>query len=855
MDPTTLNELAEKLKAGKLIAFVGSGMSAPCFPSWSQLLKQLIDKIDGNPDAQTEARQALAKEDYLYAAAVIHYALGANRLAGELKKIFDPEKRVPPEVRARYELLRGLPFQSIFTTNYDHLLHNLGWQAYNRTEVRGGGRSLVHLHGDVQYETTMVLSPLHYAEVRHDAALETLFTSKAATSSFLFLGYSLNDDNIRNWLERICRILQQSTVAQHYALVDLAKWTPTKRALYSELYSIQFIDADLTDKGYPDIDAFLHRLRLEHSCGQAVAYATKPDADLNKWYVDPEVTVAEEKGPGQSLDALLDAWLADESQNLLVLLGEFGTGKSWFAKRAVDRVKGNRKPVLIELRQDRFKAGAGPDDLARAVVSESDIEAFKRANREGSLVLILDAFDEMGLAEGNSINDSFERLRRIVAGKAKVIITSRKELFLLKEDEPGRMRDVHDDGKVTAQDIHKLYLKLFDAPRIARAFAKLGKSEVFEEVARNPRLLDLASRPVLLDLIARDGSKFAPDTKLKDLYERFVQKMIDRGNEEHSSKRRAFAERLAWDIQNSESGSMPAEAVDRLAHVHNADYADLVRSRSLLVRAGNDYAFAHPSFREYLVARQVGQELKPSKLTNPTIEFLRELWTWPAPEVVHGTGKYAGMVKVRRGRFIYGQGDKPGEARIEEIEKDFWIDRLPVTNALYLEFLKAKDPKNENRWINHGDSRIKSGGMGLKLQDPKYADHPVVGVMWHGANEFAKAVGKRLPTEQEWEKAARGVDGRVYPWGDNFSTANCNTAESGIGDTTVVGAYANGVSSAGALDMAGNVLEWTATDGERAKVLRGGCWDFNSDRARCASRNRNYPDDTIVIISFRCART
>jgi formylglycine-generating enzyme required for sulfatase activity len=147
-------------------------------------------------------------------------------------------------------------------------------------------------------------------------------------------------------------------------------------------------------------------------------------------------------------------------------------------------------------------------------------------------------------------------------------------------------------------------------------------------------------------------------------------------------------------------------------------------------------------------------------------------------------------------------------------------------------------------------------------------DHPVVNVSWHDVVAYtqwlAEQTGQpwRLPSEAEWEKAARGTDGRLYPWGDAFDANRCNTSEGNKGTTTPVDSFPDGASPYGALDMAGNVWEWTstifkpypysATDGrERAespenRVQRGGSWGYVARYARAACRSSDNPPDFVL---------
>ncbi|HUX76559.1 MAG TPA: SUMF1/EgtB/PvdO family nonheme iron enzyme [Anaerolineae bacterium] len=191
------------------------------------------------------------------------------------------------------------------------------------------------------------------------------------------------------------------------------------------------------------------------------------------------------------------------------------------------------------------------------------------------------------------------------------------------------------------------------------------------------------------------------------------------------------------------------------------------------------------------------------------------------------------MVYIPTGAFLY--GDEKEKIELPE----FWIDKTPVTNAEYARFVAATGHEPPQHWKH-------------KTPPKEIADHPVVYVSQHDAVVYAGWADKRLPTEEEWEKAARGTDEREYPWGD-WAKGRCNTEEANIGGTTPVGRYSpDGDSPYGCVDMAGNVWEWTATEEAGACVLRGGSWYNRRGNARCAARDGYLLDLSNGHFGFRC---
>jgi formylglycine-generating enzyme required for sulfatase activity len=221
--------------------------------------------------------------------------------------------------------------------------------------------------------------------------------------------------------------------------------------------------------------------------------------------------------------------------------------------------------------------------------------------------------------------------------------------------------------------------------------------------------------------------------------------------------------------------------------------------------------------------------------------------------------KGAPMALVPAGEFTMGNenGDSD-EQPVHQVYLDaYYIDKFEVTNALY----KA--------CVNIGGcSELKNTG---RYKDLDYKNYPVVFVDWNQAITYCKWRGGGLPTEAQWEKAARGTDGRTYPWGEGISCSRANYRDC-ISDTNAVGSYVGGVSLYGAYDMAGNVWEWVQ-DWYSAEyyvvspnknplgpksgtyhVVRGGAWDFTAEYVTSSDRFWGTPDSASNNFGFRCAK-
>jgi formylglycine-generating enzyme required for sulfatase activity len=251
------------------------------------------------------------------------------------------------------------------------------------------------------------------------------------------------------------------------------------------------------------------------------------------------------------------------------------------------------------------------------------------------------------------------------------------------------------------------------------------------------------------------------------------------------------------------------------------------------------------------------------------------------------------MVYIAGGEFLMGSADEDAKALANEkpqhvVNLDaFWVDYTEVTVAQYAVFVAETGYRSTAEKMGWAYAYVESAKEWQRVKGADWQhpfgptsnaedNHPVTQVTWNDAVEYCAWVGGSLPSEAQWEKAARGTDGRIYPWGDDFDGTRLNYCDTRCGGdtryddgyqfTAPVGSYPTGASPYGVLDMAGNVWEWTAdwftssyneqtavqNPNGPARVLRGGSWNHDRAGMRAAYRLDAPPDTSVDNFGFRC---
>lgn len=570
----------------------------------------------------------------------------------------------------------------------------------------------------------------------------------------------------------------------------------------------------------------------------------------------------------------------------LVILGEPGSGKSLFiqalalsfsgnrwAKSTIDRIP-LKFPVVIDLRvYDESKFIADFSSEIVAYIGQFDVTSTEKSKEiakvlinkwidEGEFAILLDGLDEIAIETRRIVVDRIAAFSNTPAGlKTHVIITSRLEgygLTIIQNKTFGhcmicpfnsanevlpfaiswlqKMKDLN-EKEATEQ-----------SNRICNQFinGSLGNS-----LLCTPLLIRLA-------LITWDAEAATTLNRTK-LYQRYINHVVLHRGRKWGKKPKnltpSLIEKILGEIAislHTKKAKSTRDIIDLIEeqHINNngEDILDYFREcLGLLIGYGveqdESIGFFHTSFLDFFVANQLAPKILNGSASEYQINDLIRIFIFELISLKdHENPPYDScpetMVYIPPGPFIMGAGD---QISIKRIDYGYFVDISPITNRQYYVFFKETGHATPRHWVNN--------------EPPEESlDHPVVYITWHDAYEYAKWARKKLITEEEWEKAARGIDGRDFPWGENFHSKFCNTQEAGINSTTKISKYPFSKSIYGCMDMSGNVLEWVLSSSqhyEDFKILKGGCFCYPKNLAKCGHRVNYHPSLTHNFFGFR----
>jgi formylglycine-generating enzyme required for sulfatase activity len=342
---------------------------------------------------------------------------------------------------------------------------------------------------------------------------------------------------------------------------------------------------------------------------------------------------------------------------------------------------------------------------------------------------------------------------------------------------------------------------------------------------------------------------------------------LDEAESALGARYEAVDAREAWVALAASAGLEPGDAVleggQRLVDADGLlEAGNFAAAIPELRQASQDFRTAIDEGRHELASRRAASEAerKTAQTHAESIRLARatERDADSLPAVSAGERADAKLVAIPAGSFLYGCNGAAGEecpssevvGQRSEVAA-FRIDRTEVRVSEY------------RHCVEEGGCAPPSVASGCNWSAAGKGDHPVNCIDWDQAAAYCAWVGKRLPTEQEWEKAARGTDGRTYPWGnegpscDTAVMSNGSGAGCGAASTAPVGSRDRGRSPYGLFDMAGNVFEWTGSlyaSGGEARVLRGGSWKNDAAAIRASHREGALPNLRDASVGFRCAQ-
>jgi len=527
-------------------------------------------------------------------------------------------------------------------------------------------------------------------------------------------------------------------------------------------------------------------------------------------------------------------------------------------KRQMEEIAARKQAMLERVRQTQEAKRKAEEEerLLAASVREAEERANREAEERQARLKAEEGRSRQAEAERLAAAKKFEQEQREREQMARDAELARRKLEEERKAEAERLAALRREAEARKEEGRLAELKMQQGEQERKRLAELKQQE--EERRRLEAEMQAAK--------AREEKRLAELKRTREEEERRLAKERRRAEEERLAEGKAQAEkeRLAELKRKHEEGAARKAEEERLAALAREAEEQQRKLAEAKKKAEEE--------QKNLLARQLVVEEQMQKATDaqkaegapakPAVIEEATLRPFQAPKAKD----LAPVVLVPAGPFIMGSNPGegvPDEAPQRKVHLDaFTIDKYEVTVAQYADFLKKSGSELPDYWD--------------RANQKEDANRPVVGVDWLEASEYCAFYGKRLPTEAQWEKAARGDDGRPYPWGNenpgplfaNFASGTMFTYGESL---SPVGSYEAGKSPYGVYDMVGNVWEWaldwyseeyyktaslnnpTGPASGDFKVTRGGSWTRRIAVARVAGRGRMLPSQRSNFLGFRCA--
>ncbi|HMV68692.1 MAG TPA: SUMF1/EgtB/PvdO family nonheme iron enzyme, partial [Myxococcota bacterium] len=527
--------------------------------------------------------------------------------------------------------------------------------------------------------------------------------------------------------------------------------------------------------------------------------------------------------PIGALEPWLHSWLRGSAAGGVVVLGSFGAGKTALCARLADHSLDGAPPCTYVPLAFLGRAGSIAAGLERAVGRSRLEEA-----RDGRRVLLLDGLDEV--PEPAQGYDAFFRELTAQAGP-RWLLTGRPSHFRTSET-----ADPDQVDSLTCPGVTTLVIDPLPRETVREVIHELPNGRAL--LASVDGLEDLATSPLLLHIIHAALPYIEPGRPIEawGLFDAWLRYALNTGPSHHEVL--AELETLAWGAfrESGWSTEMMSFSPDVLA---NARLPAMLRRTLFVTELDGRARFGHRSVFEYLLAAHLAPRLAANqgqgpdetsglRITDATRAFL--VGRVPRMPVRFEVDR----VCIPRGNFVAGGANAPDERplRIQHLAEPFWIARLPVTHADWARYLDARPDDRQDAWY------LAHWGADRRMP-PGTDDLPIYNLWPEDADRYAAWRGARLPTADEWEKAARGIDGRRWPWGDHWRPGLAVTAELGL--TRPMPVRALGAQGEAHLFAAvGGVFEhtssWWRGRQDRGRVVMGGCYTHEAATARPSLR-------------------